>query len=137
MDFLGGVRVSIWSLRGVRVRALGISRVMKIRARGGWGVGQPPNPQNGFAPIGFGAGAPEAGREWGEPRRIGASFARFELPIPRGSGKLAGMRVRESRDAVNRRDLRYATEIARVVRPGDSRCDTERKRRNYEWSPEF
>ena len=31
MDFLGGVRVSVRVLRGVRVRALGISKVIKIR----------------------------------------------------------------------------------------------------------
>ena len=34
LDFLGGVRVSVRGLWGVRVMALVISKVMKIRARG-------------------------------------------------------------------------------------------------------
>ena len=35
LNFLGGVRVSVRGLRGVRVAALGITKVLEIRSRGG------------------------------------------------------------------------------------------------------
>ena len=43
-DFLGGVRVGVRGMRGVRVVALGISKVMEIPALCVWGGGPTPKP---------------------------------------------------------------------------------------------
>ena len=111
VEFFRWVRVSVRGLMGFRVRALGISKVMTIRARGA----QPPPHPPKWILADSGRGIPEAVRGRKGQGRIGPSFARFQLPIHRASMKLAGLRVRESMGSFDSRDLRYAAEIARAA----------------------